>query len=147
MHSRSSRSPGNHEELSHGRWDARARRVVAAGASVVWALAAGFFARQGFQTGAAGWGLLVSAVVAAAAGALAGAGACWEAALVLQSGTAGATRTGALLAVVSVVGLGVLPRLALAASGLSALDDRRAAGASASRYRVATALAARNTAS
>lgn len=195
------------------RWDARARRVVAAGASVGWALAAGFFARQGFQAGAAGWGLLVSAVVAAAAGALfgrfgskgpaaaligvsaavgaqgawaladaqawsgpvrlaavltvavvtllllgwfspfgrgavlgagalAGAGACWEAALALQSGTAGATRAGALLAVVSVVALGVLPRLALAASGLSALDDRRAAGASVSRYRVATALAA-----
>lgn len=195
------------------RWDARARRVVAAGVSVVWALAAGFLARQGFAAGAAGWGLLAGAVVAATAGvlwgragskgpaaalvgvsaavgvqgawaladaqawpgqvrlaavlsvvvvallllgwfspfgrgavlgagALAGTGACWEVALALQTGPVGSTRAGALLAVVSVVALGVLPRLALAASGLSGLDDRRSAGASVSRYRVATALAA-----
>ncbi|MER6572955.1 type VII secretion integral membrane protein EccD [Streptomyces sp. NPDC001093] len=198
------------------RWDARARRIVAAGAGVVWALAAGVVARQGFEAGAAGWGLLVSAVVAATAGALlgrtgrkgpaaalvgvsaavgaqgawaladaqgwsgavrlaavlsvvvvallllgwfspfgrgalvgagalAGAGACWEMALAFQGGGAsagGSARAGALLAVVSVVALGVLPRLALAASGLSGLDDRRSAGASVSRYQVAAALAA-----
>ncbi|MGW2701515.1 type VII secretion integral membrane protein EccD [Streptomyces sp. NPDC001340] len=198
------------------RWDARARRIVAAGASVVWALAAGFMTRQGFAAEAAGAALLVSAAVAAVAaallsragrkglaaalvvvsavvgvqgvwslagaqgwsgtvrlagvlavvvaalvllgwcspfgrgalvgaGALAGAGACWEVALAFQSGgasAAGSARAGALLAVVSVVALGVLPRLALAASGLSGLDDRRSAGASVSRYQVATALAA-----
>ncbi|MFH8483976.1 type VII secretion integral membrane protein EccD [Streptomyces longisporoflavus] len=69
----------------------------------------------------------------------------WEAAFALQDG--GRTgveqaRMGALLAVVSVVVLGVLPRLALMASGLSGLDDRRNGGASVSRYRVGTALTA-----
>jgi hypothetical protein len=54
----------------------------------------------------------------------------------------GWARAGALLAVISVVALGVLPRLALTASGLSGLDDRRSAGSSVSRYEVSTALAA-----
>ncbi|MGW0766905.1 type VII secretion integral membrane protein EccD [Streptomyces sp. NPDC002676] len=198
------------------RWDARARRIAAAGAGAVWALAAGFMAREGFEAKAVGVALLVSAAVAAVAGALlgragrkglaaalvavsavvgvqgawsladaqgwsgavrlaavlavvvvalvllgwfspfgrgavvgagalGGAGVCWEAALAFQSGgasAAGSARAGALLAVVSVVALGVLPRLALAASGLSGLDDRRSAGSSVSRYQVATALAA-----
>ncbi|MFE2964375.1 type VII secretion integral membrane protein EccD [Streptomyces sp. NPDC059340] len=69
----------------------------------------------------------------------------WEAAAGLQGGATTVTeqaRLGAVLAVVSVVVLGVLPRLALMASGLSGLDDRRTAGASVSRYQVATALAA-----
>ncbi|MFE0509382.1 type VII secretion integral membrane protein EccD [Streptomyces sp. NPDC058964] len=195
------------------RWDARARRITAAGAGVVWASAVGFMARQGFEAETAGWSLLVIAAVAAVAGALlgraghkglaaalvvvsaavgvqgawsvadaqgwpgaarlaavlsvfvvmllllgwfspfgrgalvgagalAGAGACWEVALAFQSGGADPARAGALLAVVSVVALGMLPRLALAASGLSGLDDRRSAGSSVSRYQVATALAA-----
>ncbi|WP_208899619.1 type VII secretion integral membrane protein EccD [Streptomyces incarnatus] len=195
------------------RWDARARRITAAGAGVVWASAVGFMARQGFEAETAGWSLLVIAVMAAVAGALlgraghkglaaalvvvsaavgvqgawsvadaqgwlgavrlaavlsvlvlallllgwfspfgrgavvgagalAGAGVCWEVALAFQSGGAGSARAGALLAVVSVVALGVLPRLALAASGLSGLDDRRSAGSSVSRHQVATALAA-----
>ncbi|WP_079176693.1 type VII secretion integral membrane protein EccD [Streptomyces sp. MUSC 14] len=198
------------------RWDARARRITASGAGVVWASAVGFMARQGFEAKAAGWALLVTAAVAAAAGALlgraghkglaaalvvvsavvgvqgvwsvadaqswpgavrlaavlsvlvvallllgwfspcgrgalvgagalTGAGACWEVALAFQSGgvgTTGSARAGAVLAVVSVVALGVLPRWALAASGLSGLDDRRSAGVSVSRYQVATALAA-----
>ncbi|MER6733992.1 type VII secretion integral membrane protein EccD [Streptomyces puniciscabiei] len=198
------------------RWDARARRITAAGAGVVWASAVGFMARQGFEAETAGWSLLVIAAMAAVAGALlgraghkglaaalvvvsaavgvqgasalavaqgwpgavrlaavlsvlvvallllgwfspfgrgalvgagalAGAGACWEVALAFQSGgagTAGSARAGALLAVVSVVALGVLPRWALAASGLSGLDDRRSAGSSVGRYQVATALAA-----
>ncbi|WP_435842917.1 type VII secretion integral membrane protein EccD [Streptomyces lavendulae] len=64
----------------------------------------------------------------------------WEAVAVAQGG-AGA-RTGAVLAVVSVILLGLLPRLALAAAGLTGLDDRRARGASVSRYKVATALGA-----
>ncbi|MGA4839870.1 type VII secretion integral membrane protein EccD [Streptomyces sp. G45] len=80
------------------------------------------------------------------AGALVGCLAAWETALAVQGtavqGTDSAPRVGAVLAVLSVVTLGVLPRLALMASGLSALDDRRSAGASVSRYRVGVALAA-----
>lgn len=69
----------------------------------------------------------------------------WEAAFALQDGARAGVeqaRVGALLAVVSVVVLGVLPRLALMASGLSGLDDRRTGGASVSRYQVGTALSA-----
>ncbi|WP_254878460.1 type VII secretion integral membrane protein EccD [Streptomyces sp. NA04227] len=81
-------------------------------------------------------------VGAAALGATAGA---WEVALAVQSGgraAEDAARAGALLAVLSVVVLGVLPRLALMASGLSGLDDKRSAGVSVSRYQVTVALAA-----
>ncbi|MGW6137545.1 EsaB/YukD family protein [Streptomyces sp. NPDC055140] len=84
-----------------------------------------------------------SGVVGAAA--VAGCGICWEAALALQSGGGTApesARAGALVAVLSVVALGLLPRLALRTSGLSGLDDRRSGGASVSRYQVSTALAA-----
>ncbi|MFB7193911.1 type VII secretion integral membrane protein EccD [Streptomyces sp. NPDC056240] len=84
-----------------------------------------------------------SGVVGAAA--VAGCGVCWEAALALQSGGGTAqesARAGALVAVASVVALGLLPRLSLKASGLSGLDDRRSGGASVSRYEVSTALAA-----
>ncbi|QEU97809.1 type VII secretion integral membrane protein EccD [Streptomyces kanamyceticus] len=79
------------------------------------------------------------------AGALAGCLVAWEAVIALQVGArteTGQARVGAVLVVVSVVVLGVLPRLALMASGLSGLDDRRAGGASVSRYRVGTALTA-----
>ncbi|MGA5320505.1 EsaB/YukD family protein [Streptomyces seoulensis] len=72
------------------------------------------------------------------AAALAGGGVCWEAALLFQP----AARSGALLAVVSVVVLGLLPRFALMASGLTGLDDRRSGGVSVSRYQVSAALAA-----
>ncbi|MFG3363507.1 type VII secretion integral membrane protein EccD [Streptomyces sp. NPDC048156] len=84
-------------------------------------------------------------------GALIGAGAVfgtlvlWEAAVALQGeavGGGGQGRAGALVAVVCVVVLGVLPRLAVMASGLTALDDRRTGGTSVSRYQVGTALAA-----
>ncbi|MEU2519545.1 type VII secretion integral membrane protein EccD [Streptomyces althioticus] len=79
------------------------------------------------------------------AGAVAVTTAVWEAAVAVQSGAGTAeqqARVGAVLAVVCVVALGVLPRLALAASGLTGLDDRRAGGMSVSRHRVSTALAA-----
>jgi hypothetical protein len=46
------------------------------------------------------------------------------------------------MAVVSVVLLGLLPRFALMASGLTGLDDRRSSGVSVSRHEVANALAA-----
>ncbi|NEC66082.1 type VII secretion integral membrane protein EccD [Streptomyces sp. SID9727] len=51
-------------------------------------------------------------------------------------------RLGAVTAVFSVVLLGLLPRLALMASGLTGLDDRRSGGASVSRHDVGNALAA-----
>lgn len=51
-------------------------------------------------------------------------------------------RLGAVMAVFSVVLLGVLPRLALMASGLTSLDDRRSGGVSVSRHDVGNALAA-----
>ncbi|MFF6995167.1 type VII secretion integral membrane protein EccD [Streptomyces sp. NPDC008313] len=79
------------------------------------------------------------------AGALAACGLCWLGAVTLESGAetgVGQSRTGTLLAVVSVVVLGLLPRLALMASGLSGLDDRRSGGVSVSRYQVSAALAA-----
>ncbi|MEW1861606.1 type VII secretion integral membrane protein EccD [Streptomyces sp. NPDC088194] len=66
-----------------------------------------------------------------------------EAAAAAQHGAGTAPRqahTGAVLAVVCVVLLGVLPRLALSSAGLTALDDERADGASVSRHRVASAL-------
>ncbi|GAA1901255.1 EsaB/YukD family protein [Streptantibioticus ferralitis] len=79
------------------------------------------------------------------AGALAFTGAGWEAVAALTHAAHGAvdqSRLGGVLAVASVVALGVLPRCALVAAGLTRLDDRRAGGASVSRYEVGTALAA-----
>ncbi|WP_432067165.1 type VII secretion integral membrane protein EccD [Streptomyces sp. C10-9-1] len=73
------------------------------------------------------------------AGATAVIAAVWEAVAAVQSEPA---RLGAVMAVFSVVLLGLLPRLALMASGLTALDDRRSGGASVSRLQVANALAA-----
>ncbi|MFK0293912.1 type VII secretion integral membrane protein EccD [Streptomyces sp. NPDC090442] len=63
----------------------------------------------------------------------------WEVVAALQGDPA---RLGAVMAVLSLVLLGVLPRLALMASGLTALDDRRSGGVSVSRHQVGTALAA-----
>ncbi|MFG2307161.1 type VII secretion integral membrane protein EccD [Streptomyces sp. NPDC048566] len=203
-------------DLRAWRWGPRARRVVAAGATVGWALAAALLSRQEFAAQTTSAALLVLAGLAAVVGALlgrsghkgmagtlivtgamlgvlgawtladayawsasarlggvagavtvgllllgwftplgrggltgaaalAGCGVCWEAVLAFQSGgdtAVGQARAGALAALVSVVVLGVLPRLALMASGLSGLDDRRSGGASVSRYQVSTALAA-----
>ncbi|MGY1396976.1 type VII secretion integral membrane protein EccD [Streptomyces coelicolor] len=69
----------------------------------------------------------------------------WETVLAVQSGAGTPEQqahVGAVLGVVCVLVLGVLPRLALMASGLSGLDDRRAGGVSVSRHQVSTALAA-----
>ncbi|ROQ71557.1 type VII secretion integral membrane protein EccD [Streptomyces sp. CEV 2-1] len=63
----------------------------------------------------------------------------WEAVAAVTSDVA---RLGAVMAVVSVVLLGLLPRIALMASGLTALDDRRSGGVSVSRHDVGNALAA-----
>ncbi|MFC7305531.1 type VII secretion integral membrane protein EccD [Streptomyces monticola] len=65
--------------------------------------------------------------------------ALWELGALLVSGDP--ARLGALLAVVSAVLLGLLPRLALRATGLTAINDRRSAGSSVSRHQVADALA------
>ncbi|WP_149552261.1 type VII secretion integral membrane protein EccD [Streptomyces marokkonensis] len=144
----------------------RARRYGPAGSLLVTAAALGALgvwtvaAAQGWDGAVrlAGVVAVVAGVLALAGwftpfgrGALVGAGSAlgclvlWEAAVVTQGGAGGAaqqTRVGALLALVSVVLLGVLPRLALMASGLTRLDDRRTGGASVSRYQVGTALAA-----
>lgn len=63
----------------------------------------------------------------------------WEAVAAVTSDVA---RLGAVMAVISVVLLGLLPRIALMASGLTALDDRRSGGVSVSRHDVGNALAA-----
>ncbi|MBT2369226.1 type VII secretion integral membrane protein EccD [Streptomyces sp. ISL-10] len=63
----------------------------------------------------------------------------WEAVAAVQDEPA---RLGAVMALFSVVLLGVLPRIALMASGLTALDDRRSGGISVSRHQVDNALAA-----
>ncbi|MEV1043682.1 type VII secretion integral membrane protein EccD [Streptomyces sp. NPDC049916] len=73
------------------------------------------------------------------AGATAVVTAVWEAVAAVEPDPA---RIGAMMAVFSVILLGVLPRLALMASGLTALDDRRSGGVSVSRHDVADALAA-----
>ncbi|MFJ7330186.1 type VII secretion integral membrane protein EccD [Streptomyces cyaneofuscatus] len=73
------------------------------------------------------------------AGATAALTAVWEAVASVESDPA---RLGAVMAVFSVVLLGMLPRLALMASGLTALDDRRSGGVSVSRHDVSNALAA-----
>jgi type VII secretion integral membrane protein EccD len=113
-------------------WSGAARLAGVAGGVVLALVLAGWFTPLGR-------GALIGA------GAVAGCLAVWEAALGLQGGAQTAAqqaRVGALLAVVSVVVLGMLPRLALMASGLSGLDDRRTGGVSVSRYQVGTALAA-----
>ncbi|MGX1668556.1 type VII secretion integral membrane protein EccD [Streptomyces sp. NPDC055400] len=113
-------------------WSGALRLAGVAAALLVALLLAGWFSPLGR-------GALIGA--AAVGGCLA----LWEVAVALQDGAATATgqaRAGAVLAVVSVVVLGVLPRLALMASGLPSLDDRRTGGVSVSRYQVATALAA-----
>ncbi|NBE53824.1 type VII secretion integral membrane protein EccD [Streptomyces boluensis] len=79
------------------------------------------------------------------AGALASASVGWGVVAALQegAGTGGQqARVGAVLAVASLVVLGLLPRLALMASGLTGLDDRRLGGTSVSRHDVTSALAA-----
>lgn len=198
------------------RWRPAVRRVVAASATVFWALAAGWLARGHFELSTVAGSLVLVAVVCALAGALfgrlrrtglaatslvtsgalgvlgtwtaadahywsgalrlaavtgavvvplllsrwctplgrgaligvgslAGCLLLWEVAIALQDGAGTAaqqTRVGALLAGVCVVLLGVLPRLAMTASGLTGLDDRRTGGASVSRYEVGSALAA-----
>ncbi|MGP3927875.1 type VII secretion integral membrane protein EccD [Streptomyces sp. 8N616] len=111
-------------------WSGGARLAAAAGAVIVALLLLGWFSRLGRG------GLIGAGAVAVMA-------VCWEVVAALQTGAGAAVeqaRVGAVLAVVSVVVLGAVPRLALMASGLAGLDDRRSGGSSVSRYQVATAL-------
>ncbi|MGA5420718.1 type VII secretion integral membrane protein EccD [Streptomyces lavendulocolor] len=107
-------------------WSGAARLAAVAGALTVTLAMLGYFSPLG-RGGLIG------------AGATTGLTLVWEAAAALQDDPA---RLGAVMAVFSVVLLGLLPRLAMMASGLTALDDRRSGGASVSRHQVGNALAA-----
>lgn len=107
-------------------WSGPARLAAVATAVALALLLLGFFSPLG-RGGLIG------------AGANAAVTAMWEAVAAVEPDPA---RLGAVMAVFSVVLLGVLPRLALMASGLTALDDRRSGGASVSRHDVADALTA-----
>lgn len=107
-------------------WSGALRLAAVAGAVTVSLALLGFFSPLGR-------GGLVGATATAALTVV------WESASAVEPDPA---RLGAVMAVVSVVLLGVLPRLALMASGLTALDDRRSGGVSVSRHDVGNALAA-----
>ncbi|MFB6784188.1 type VII secretion integral membrane protein EccD [Streptomyces sp. NPDC056352] len=107
-------------------WPGTARLAAVAAALVVVLLLLGYFSPLGRG------GLIGAAATAAIT-------VVWEAAAAVQSDL---SRLGAVMAVFSVVLLGLLPRLALMASGLTALDDRRSGGISVSRHQVGNALAA-----
>ncbi|CAD5950594.1 type VII secretion integral membrane protein EccD [Streptomyces cyaneofuscatus] len=107
-------------------WSGPARLAAVAAAVILALLLLGFFSPLG-RGGLIG------------AGATTAVTAVWEAVAAVESDPA---RLGAVMAVFSVVLLGMLPRLALMASGLTALDDRRSGGVSVSRHDVSNALAA-----
>ncbi|MFH8979715.1 EsaB/YukD family protein [Streptomyces varsoviensis] len=110
---------------AHG-WPGAGRLAAAAAAPAVTSLLLGLCSPAG-RAGLIGAGSVVAAAAA------------WAA---VSAMTDDAARAGAVLAVVSVVVLGALPRLALTAAGLTDLDDHRSGGASVSRHEVGTALAA-----
>ncbi|MFF2716775.1 type VII secretion integral membrane protein EccD [Streptomyces sp. NPDC058011] len=107
-------------------WSGPARLAAVAAAVALALLLLGFFSPLG-RGGLIG------------AGATTAVTAVWEAVAAVESDPA---RLGAVMVVFSVVLLGMLPRLALMASGLTALDDRRSGGVSVSRHDVSNALAA-----
>ncbi|MEV6395161.1 type VII secretion integral membrane protein EccD [Streptomyces sp. NPDC051907] len=107
-------------------WSGTGRLAAVAGALVLTLGLLGYFSPLGR-------GGLVGALATAAIVVV------WEAVAAVQGDLA---RLGAVMAVFSVVLLGLLPRLALMASGLTALDDRRSGGDSVSRHQVVNALAA-----
>ncbi|MFD3544190.1 type VII secretion integral membrane protein EccD [Streptomyces sp. NPDC058655] len=107
-------------------WSGIVRLAAVAGALILTLLLLGYFSPLGR-------GGLMGAAATAVVTAL------WEAVAAVQDDPA---RLGAVMALFSVVLLGLLPRLALMGSGLTALDDRRSGGASVSRHEVGNALAA-----
>ncbi|MFE9850598.1 type VII secretion integral membrane protein EccD [Streptomyces sp. NPDC005576] len=107
-------------------WEGIARLAAVAAALVLTLVMLGWFSplgRGGFVGAAA-----IATITAV-----------WEAVASLQDDP---SRLGAVMAVFSIVLLGLLPRLALMFSGLTALDDRRSGGISVSRHQVGNALAA-----
>jgi type VII secretion integral membrane protein EccD len=107
-------------------WPATARLAAVTGALIVTLAFLGWFSPLG-RGGFIGAGATAVILVV------------WEVVAAVQDDTA---RLGAVLAVFSVVLLGLLPRFALTASGLTALDDRRIGGVTVSRHQVGNALAA-----
>ncbi|MGW7102193.1 type VII secretion integral membrane protein EccD [Streptomyces sp. NPDC054838] len=107
-------------------WSWVLRLAAVAGALVVTLVMLGYFSPLG-RGGLIGGGAVAFITVA------------WEAVAAVQDEPA---RLGTVMALFSVLLLGLLPRLALMASGLTALDDTRSGGASVSRHQVGNALAA-----
>ncbi|MEU6895738.1 type VII secretion integral membrane protein EccD [Streptomyces sp. NPDC046557] len=107
-------------------WSGVLRLAAVAGALVATLVMLGYFSPLG-RGGLIG------------AGALAVITLVWEAVAAVQGEPA---RLGTVMALFSVLLLGLLPRLALMAAGLTALDDTRSGGASVSRHQVGNALAA-----
>lgn len=107
-------------------WPGTVRLAAVGGALALTLVLLGYFSPLGR-------GGLIGAMATAALTAV------WEAMAAIQSDPA---RLGAVMALFSVVLLGLLPRFALMASGLTALDDRRSGGVSVSRHQVGNALAA-----
>ncbi|MFH9468599.1 type VII secretion integral membrane protein EccD [Streptomyces clavifer] len=107
-------------------WAGSVRLAAVAGALVLTLVLLGYFSPLGRG------GLIGAAATASVT-------AVWECVAAVQQDP---SRLGAAMAVLSVVLLGLLPRIALMASGLTALDDRRSGGVSVSRHEVGNALAA-----
>ncbi|THA33497.1 type VII secretion integral membrane protein EccD [Streptomyces sp. A1547] len=107
-------------------WSGIVRFAAVAGSVVLTLVLLGYFSPLGRG------GLIGAMAVATVTG-------LWAAVATVQDEP---PRLGGVMALVSVLLLGVLPRLALMASGLTALDDRRSGGASVSRHEVGNALAA-----
>ncbi|WP_327263710.1 type VII secretion integral membrane protein EccD [Streptomyces sp. NBC_01232] len=107
-------------------WSGIARLAAVAAALVLTLVLLGYFSPLGR-------GGLIGAVATAVITAV------WEAVAAVQDDP---SKLGAVMVLLSVVVLGLLPRLALMASGLTALDDRRSGGTSVSRHEVGNALAA-----
>lgn len=107
-------------------WPGTLRLAAVAGAVILTLVMLGYFSPLGR-------GGLIGALTTAALTVV------WEGAAAAQDDPA---RLGAAMAVLSLLLLGLLPRLALMASGLTALDDHRSGGVSVSRHEVGNALAA-----
>jgi type VII secretion integral membrane protein EccD len=119
--------------------------VVLAVTAAFWALDAGWQLGLGITVGAlclAFGPMFYAAAGVAGGGVVAGAtSVLFVAVWMIGAGTGlAADRTGALAALLAVLLLGLLPRLALALSGLHSLDDKRAAGQEIMRGDVQSAL-------
>jgi len=107
-------------------WPGHARLVAAAAVAAAVTVLLGLASPLG-RVGLVGGGLALALAAAWGAGTVAG---------------LAPERLGALMAVAAVVLLGLLPKVALTASGLTALDDRRTGGAEVARRDAVAAIAA-----